>query len=340
MIEQTAGMHRRHARRLAALVTVLATLVAACGGDGDTADDGEAGAASEETTYVAQVASYELVANREQRFLTGIVASGTGAVVSFGRVDLEFFYLGTREAPVDPPEAKGVAQATFVPIAGREVPEGEDEPREVRPSEGLGVYEATGVRFDRAGTWGVQVEATIDGEDVVANAAFPVRAEPRVPAPGMPAPRTQNPTIATVGPNSPALDSRADADEAVPDPELHSTTVAAALAAAKPVVVVISTPVYCVSQFCGPITDSVGELQKRYGDRAEFVHIEVWEDFEEKRLNPAAREWLQPGGTGDLQEPWVFLVGADGIVKERFDNVAGDDQLEAAVRRLVGAAGP
>lgn len=333
MIEQTAVMRRMLAMLLAALL-----LLGACGGGSDDEETEES--SDEATTYVAQVASYELVAGREQRFLTGIVASGTGAVVSFGTVDLEFFYLGTREEPVDPPEPRGSAEATFIPIAGRGVPEEEDEPREVRPSEGLGVYEATGVTFDEAGTWGLRVEATIDGEDVIANTAFPVRAEPRVPAAGMPAPRTENPTIASLGANSPALDSRADEDEAVPDPEMHETTVAAALAAGRPVVLVISTPVYCVSQFCGPITDRVGELQETYGDRAEFIHIEVWEDFEEKKINAAAREWLQPGGTGDLQEPWVFLVGGDGIVKERFDNVASDKQLEDAVRRLVGVAGP
>ena len=320
-------------RTLALLVGALLVL-GACGGGGDENEESEE--SSEDTTYVAQVASYELVANREQRFLTGIVASGTGAVVSFGTVDLEFFYLGTQDQPVDPPEPRGKAEATFIPIAGREVPEGEDEPREVRPSEGLGVYEATSVTFDAAGTWGVRVEGTVDGKDVVANTAFPVRAQPRVPAPGMPAPRTENPTISSLGPNSPALDSRADADEPVPDAEMHGSTVAAALGAGRPVVLVISTPVYCVSQFCGPITDSVGELQTRYRDRAEFIHIEVWEDFEEKKINPAAREWLQPGGTGDLQEPWVFLVGGDGIVKDRFDNVASDAQLEDAVRRLVG----
>lgn len=337
MIGETGPMRSpvRGRRAPLALLAVLALLLAACGGGNDDGDDA---AADEEPTYVAQVASYELVAGPEQRFLTGLVVQGTGTVVSFGSVDLEFFYLGTRDQPVDPPEARGSATASFLPIAGREAPpESETEPREVRPSEALGVYEATGVTFDAAGTWGVRVSATIDGEDVVANTAFPVRAQPRVPAPGMEAPRTQNPTLGSVGPNAPVLDSRASEEEEAPDPELHGISVADALAQRKPVVLVISTPVYCVSQFCGPITDSVSALAKRYGDRAAFVHIEVWEDFEDKKLNPSAREWLQPGGVGDLQEPWVFFVGGDGIVKERYDNVASDAQLEDATKRLVGA---
>ena len=323
-------------RALASLLAVLAVVVAACGGGDDEDDTSSGDAESGATAYAAQVASYELVAGQPQRFMTGVVGQGTGTIVSFGSVGMQFYYLGTQEAPLDPPEKKHTATGEFVPIAGQEVDEGEEGPREVKPSEGIGVYEATDVVFDKAGTWGVTVTAEIDGEKHSANAPFNVRAEPRVPAPGMPAPRSANPTIASHGANSPVVDSRAGADEAVPDAAMHEMTVAAALEASRPVVLVISTPVFCVSQFCGPITDSVGELETRYGDRAEFIHIEVWEDFEAKKVNAAAREWLQPGGTGDLQEPWVFFVGGDGIVKERFDNVASDQQLEDATRRLVG----
>ena len=327
--------------RAAVLVIVAVALIAgACGGgDGGGADASREDAkTSETTTFVAQVASYELVAGAPQRFLAGISGRGTGTVVSFGAVEMEFFFLGTREAPVDPPQSKAKARGRFVPIPGRDVPgDAGNDPREVRPSEGVGVYQATGVTFDAPGMWGVILTATIGGEEVVANASFGVRAEPRVPAPGQPAPRTENPTIGSVGANSKALDSRATASAAVPDPEMHSSTVAAALAAGRPVVVVVSTPVYCVSQFCGPITDVAHGLAKTYGDRATFVHIEVWEDFEAKKVNAAAREWVQPGGTGDLNEPWVFLVGGDGVIVERFDNLVADADFEAAVKQLVGA---
>jgi len=43
--------------------------------------------------------------------------------------------------------------------------------------------------------------------------------------------------------------------------------------------VVVSTPTYCQSRFCGPITDSVSALAQRYGDRMAFVHLEVWKNF-------------------------------------------------------------
>lgn len=100
----------------------------------------------------------------------------------------------------------------------------------------------------------------------------------------------------TVGPK--AIDSRSAAHGSVPDLELHATTVAAVIAAAKPVMVVVSTPVYCISRFCGPITDSVQRLARRYRDRMAFVHAEVWNGAPAPRkINREAAEWIYRGGS-------------------------------------------
>lgn len=334
---ETAAMAARRRRWISLWVTLVALVVASCGGGtaggrGDSAADGEAGG------FVAQVASFELVAGRDQRFLAALAGEGTGTVVSFGQVDLQFSYLGTREQPVDPPEARNSTEASFLPIPGAQIDPAAAGPREVNPSEGLGVYAAEPVRFDAAGFWGVEVQARIEGRTVRAKAAFEVYAEPQLPFPGQPAPRTDNPVAGAAGVEPAAIDSRARGGQPVPDPDLHTTSVAEALAAGRPTVVVVSTPVYCVSRFCGPVTDSVERLAGRYGDRAAFVHLEVWQDFEAKVVNPAAAEWIQPKDRGDTQEPWVFLVGGDGIVRKRFDNVVSDAALEAAVKELVGQA--
>lgn len=352
-------MSTRVGKALALLSVLVVGVVGACG-DGGGDGGGGAGRAATTTTassagregeIAAQVASYELVAGRKQRFLTGLVVSGKGTVVSFGSVDVGFFYLGTKDAPVEAPSQPAfTATAEFLPIAGRSGDggdggdggdDGADGPRVVRPSEGLGVYKADGVEFDKAGYWGARVTAKVDGKDTRAETAFEVFAAPRVPAPGMPAPRTENPTVSTSanGGRDPSLDSRANADTAVPDPELHATTIAAAIAARQPLVVVVSTPVYCVSRFCGPITDSVAALANgKYKGKAAFVHLEVWKDFEAKELNPAAAEWIRlPNGDG--QEPWVFTVGRDGVIVDRFDNVASDAELDAAVARIIGGDG-
>lgn len=67
-----------------------------------------------------------------------------------------------------------------------------------------------------------------------------------------------------------------------------------------------------------------------------FVHLEVWEDFEAKKLNGAAAQWIYPPGVEGAREPWVFTVDPQGVIVDRFDNVATDAEPEAAVRKLVG----
>lgn len=87
-----------------------------------------------------------------------------------------------------------------------------------------------------------------------------------------------------------------------------------------------------MSQFCGPVTDMVAGLAKDYADRARFIHIEVWQNFEAKQLNEAAKEWIARGE--NINEPWVFLIGADGKIKVRWDNVATRAEIEPLLQAL------
>lgn len=356
-----ASFRRRHrqwksstvARWLAAGL-VVSSLLAGCGGgdagneagkregNGDSVNADGNGSTSttedHEGEIVATAANYELLANVDQRFITGLVVNGEGTVVSFGDVHLQFLYLGTRAKPIDPPLSKFTTTATFMPLVGAQLPPNETQPRIVKPSEGVGVYRAEKVRFDAAGYWGVRVSVRVDGNTVKADTAFEVRDAPQVPAPGQPAPRTKNDTVGTVGEHDAMLDSRAEPGKALVDADLHQASIDAAIAAGKPVMVVVSTPVYCVSRFCGPVTDAVQALAGRYRARGvEFVHLEVWKDFEKKQLNPAAAEWIQLP-TGDANEPWVFTIGRDGKIVDRFDNVVSDAELERAVERIAGPA--
>ena len=64
----------------------------------------------------------------------------------------------------------------------------------------------------------------------------------------------------------------------------------------------------------------------------DFVRL-VWADADARRLNPAPAEWM-PKNDADGNEPWVFVVGADGVIRLRLDNVANEDQIEAAVQQV------
>jgi hypothetical protein len=129
-----------------------------------------------------------------------------------------------------------------------------------------------------------------------------------------------------------AIDSRAATDGKVPDPELHRWTIAEALDQGRPALVVFSTPVFCVSQFCGPVTDVVEDLASRYDDRAVFIHVEIWRDYDKQVINQAAADWLLRGN--DLTEPWVFLIGADGTILDRWATLFREDEVAAELEAL------
>ena len=148
---------------------------------------------------------------------------------------------------------------------------------------------------------------------------------------GDPAPRTLHLVPGDPDAEPKAADSRAEDDRTVADPQLHRLTVNDAIASGKPTVVVISTPVLCVSRFCGPITDTAASIADEYGDRANLIHIEVWRDFEHRNLNRDAAEWIYPESATDAAEPWLFLVDRQGAIVQRWDKVANADSLRAAL---------
>ena len=137
-----------------------------------------------------------------------------------------------------------------------------------------------------------------------------------------------DPGIASAG-----IDSRARDGQQIPDPELHTVSIADAIEAGHPALVVFSTPVYCVSRFCGPITDLVADLADEYGDRADFIHVEIYRDFEAGQVNQAALDWLRTGA-GDLREPWTFLIGADGRIAASWDTVVTRSEIEPLLSAL------
>lgn len=66
------------------------------------------------------------------------------------------------------------------------------------------------------------------------------------------------------------------------------------------------------------------------------MNIEVWRNLKAQTVNKAAADWIIPaGGAGEPAEPWVFVVGRDGRIIKHFDNVAGDEELAAAVSEVL-----
>lgn len=320
--------------RLFALLTAASLVLAACGGPEDDGGDAEAGSALVEGTELSvAIASFDLAVGDDQRLLAGVFTPER-QLLGFGEVSFQLGHLGDEaggETAIDQTVA-----ADFLPVPGRE-PEGDaTAPTLLDDLADQGVY-AGQVDFDRAGLWGLRVVAELkDGTLVEGQTTFAVAEEREVVDIGEQAPRSVNATIADVEAGeveAVAVDSRAQGEDAeIPAPHIHDQTVAGSLEAGRPVVVAIATPVYCVSRFCGPLTEVLAELAIEYEDRAEVIHLEVWQDFEAQELNEAAAEWIQTETGGN--EPWVFLVDGDGTILDRWDNVLDLDELEDALDAL------
>jgi hypothetical protein len=138
---------------------------------------------------------------------------------------------------------------------------------------------------------------------------------------------------AAIASKTPTLDN-ATLDElstsTKPDPELYKLSIADALAAKKPFVVVFATPKYCTSRTCGPVVDVVSAVRRKHAaDGIAFIHVEIYQDNDPaKGENRWVKEWKLPS------EPWVFLVGADGTIKSRFEGTLSVDELDEAVANL------
>ena len=309
-------------RRLAAAGALLLVLVA-CGGTGGS------GQASADDLAV-QVASYDLSTGAPTRFIVGLITVDQ-RLIGHGTVDMRFSYVGTKEGGANPTPFGPVVKASYLPIHGSVVPSPPPATAQiVRSSDTRGVYAAR-TTFDKAGFWEVEATATVDGKAQSGKGAFAVNPVNAVPGPGDQALATETFTLTTPDVPRPAIDSRAGSGE-IPDPDLHRRSIAASLAVKRPIVAVFATPVYCTSRFCGPITDMIDELGHQYGDRADFVHVEIWRDFQTKTVNKTAADWVLRNE--ELNEPWVFVIGADGRITDRFDNVATRGEIEPLLRAL------
>jgi hypothetical protein len=318
--------------RLPAALLVSGLLAASCGssgshagGDGSPAPSASGGSAK----VVAIVASVDLYVGTPQRVGVGLVTND-GEQVSYGTVDFAFDYLGTAQAPQQPTPGP-TASASYIITPGLK---GTGEvPTLTRPSEARGIYEASGVTFQGAGYYQLTVTADVQGLGTqVSKAALAVNEQPSLPAPGQPALPTENLTMSSKDVPKAAIDSRYATEGKVPDPELHRWTIAQALKDGRPALVVFGTPVYCVSQFCGPVTDEVQQLSHEYADRAVFIHVEIWKDFDQQIVNQAAADWLYRNG--DITEPWLFLIGADGTILDRWSSLWSKDEVAAELRQL------
>ena len=183
------------------------------------------------------------------------------------------------------------------------------------------------------GIW--ELHATFEYEDeepLTIGAVVSVAATHRVPFIGDAAPPSDTPTADT------AEDLRTISSSSQPDPALYQLSVAEAVRSGKPAIISFATPAFCVSATCGPQISDLSALAARYGDQANFVHVEVYRDPHlidpanpAQDLVPAVKEW----GVGGLSRGH-FWWATMGRIVARFEQYVPPAVLEVALLDLIG----
>ena len=122
-----------------------------------------------------------------------------------------------------------------------------------------------------------------------------------------------------------------------PDPDLYRLTVAEALDSGTPTVVSFATPAFCRSATCGPQVDVITALKNRLSGRANFIHIEVYEDPHEVTDLSQARLVREMAEWGLKSEPYTFILDRHGRVAAKFEGFVNEDELGAALEEVLNS---
>jgi hypothetical protein len=184
------------------------------------------------------------------------------------------------------------------------------------------VYESQ-VDFPSEGEW--RIAAMIkegDGYSATLLPSIVVGAVKRVPKVGEKAPLINTPTPEDVGGDLSQLTTR------IP-PDTQNQVDYADAYGKEPIVLLFATPQFCQSRVCGPVVDVAEQVKQVYGDKAAFIHMEIFEDNDPANpVNPQVRAFHLP------TEPWLFAIERDGTVAEVLQGAFGPDALTAAVEKV------
>lgn len=175
-----------------------------------------------------------------------------------------------------------------------------------------------------AGVWGFTAQITkVDGEVTQAQFTIEVPETPAAPAVGDSAPTHDNRTLADQ-PEISLLTTDPD-----PTPALYEQTIAEAIATGKPTVVTFATPAFCQTQICAPVVNTVEQAYETYGEQANFIHVEIYEDFQNLVLDSTVSAWNL------ASEPWTFVIDGEGIIAARFGGTVSPQELTMALEPLL-----
>lgn len=267
---------------------------------------------STEASVIPIIVSSEQACGPDRFVFSFIDAASNEPIASPERsARVAFFNLGA-----DPATPVATAEATFVwGIEGSR-----------------GVY-IVPVAYPEAGEWGVELTtAAPGGPEESVRVRYQVRADRSAVGVGEPAVPVRTPTVADVGGDVAQISSD-------PEPNLafYERSVDAAIEAGEPFMLAFATPAFCTSAQCGPTLDIVKAVAVR-NPGLQVVNVEPYLlEHVDGKLQPVldGNGQLQPAAAtsawGILSEPWVYVVGADGVVAGSFEGIVSEAELQAAI---------
>jgi hypothetical protein len=321
-------------RLLVALLLVCSLVAGGCGGDGE--DSSNPAPPEARPDQFPRAEGRTLAQLRKDLPKGGPVLAPTGSFFVTGSNRLGFGLFTTSRAqiadataavyiaPVGGGQASGPYVARFQSLAVKAPFQSQTTLKD--PDAAKVLYVAT-VPFHKPGRYQVLGMARLDDRLVAATSASPplIVVPPRrdpVPAVGERPPAIHTPTESDVAGDLSKIDTR--------DPhakDLHQADFADVLGK-KPIVLVFATPLLCQSRVCGPVVDVAEEVKSEVGDKAEFIHMEIYNDNEvAKGFRPQVAAFHLP------TEPWLFVINRQGKIADRIEGAFSVDELRAAVKK-------
>jgi hypothetical protein len=198
-----------------------------------------------------------------------------------------------------------------------------------------GVYVAP-VDFPAAGDWVAAFTTAAPGKpEETIGFQFQVLEKKHVIVPGDKAPSVDTPTLSSVGGDVAKIST-----DPKPDKKFYATSISGALAAHKPFVLIFATPKFCQTSTCGPTLDKLKPVAAS-NPGVTFINVEPYKLADDHgQLQPV----LDAGGNlqtvpaseayGLLSEPYVFIVGGDGIVKASYELIFTPDEIDKELATL------
>jgi hypothetical protein len=192
-----------------------------------------------------------------------------------------------------------------------------------------GVYVAR-VDFPAAGDWVADFTTAAAGKpEETISFQFQVLEKKHVVVPGDKAPSVDTPTLTSVGGDVAKIST-----DPKPDKRFYETSIVGALAAHRPFVLIFATPKFCQTSTCGPTLDKLKPVAASHPD-VTFINVEPYKLADDHgQLQPV----LDAGGNlqtvpateayGLLSEPYVFIVGGDGIIKAAYELIFTPDEID------------